>query len=159
MYSDASSGMCDMSSDRRSKILEIISNEVIQTQEELADRLNSEGFTVTQATVSRDIKQLNLVKIPSEDGGQRYARHSDKQDEIDEKYVNVLRTGFKSMDMAQNILVIKTISGMAMAVAASIDALNFPQIVGSIAGDDTVMCAIRTVEDTGKVMDEIERLL
>ena len=148
-----------MSSDRRTKILEIISNETIQTQEELADRLNSEGYAVTQATVSRDIKQLNLIKVPSGDGRQKYARHSEARDEVDEKYVNVLRAGFKSMDMAQNILVIKTISGMAMAVAASIDALDYPQIVGSIAGDDTVMCAIRTVEDTCKVMDMIERLL
>ncbi len=148
-----------MSSDRRTRILKIISEEVIQTQEELADRLNREGFPVTQATVSRDIKQLNLVKVPVGDGRQRYAQHTDSRGEIDEKYVNVLRTGFKSMDMAQNILVIKTISGMAMAVAASIDALSFPQIVGCIAGDDTVMCAVRSVEDTYKVMDQIERLL
>ena len=148
-----------MSSSRRSKILEIISNNVIQTQEELAERLNREGFTVTQATVSRDIKQLNLIKIPAGDGRQKYAVHEALSNGIDEKYVNVLKTGFKSMDMAQNILVIKTISGMAMAVAASIDALDFPQIVGSIAGDDTVMCAVKTVEDTYKVMDEIEKLL
>ncbi len=148
-----------MSSDRRTRILKIISEEIIQTQEELADRLNREGFPVTQATVSRDIKQLNLVKVPVGDGRQRYAPHGDRTDEIDEKYVNVLRAGFKSMDMAMNILVIKTISGMAMAVAASIDALDFPQIVGCIAGDDTVMCAVRSVEDTYKVMEQIERLL
>ncbi len=148
-----------MSSDRRTRILKIISENVIQTQEELADRLNEEGFPVTQATVSRDIKQLNLIKVPAGDGRSRYAPHEERSDEIDEKYVNVLRAGFKSMDMAMNILVIKTISGMAMAVAASIDALDFPQIVGSIAGDDTVMCAVRTVEDTYKVKDQIERLL
>ena len=148
-----------MSSDRRTKILEIISNEIIQTQDELADRLNSEGFAVTQATVSRDIKQLNLIKVPSGDGRQKYALHSGARDAIDEKYVNVLRAGFRSMDMAQNILVIKTISGMAMAVAAAIDALDYPQIVGSIAGDDTVMCAVRTVEDTTKVMEQLRRLL
>ena len=148
-----------MSSDRRTRILKIISEDVIRTQDELADRLNAEGFSVTQATVSRDIKQLNLIKVPTGDGTQRYARHQDSRAEIDEKYVNVLRTGFKSMDKAMNILVIKTISGMAMAVGAAIDALNFPQIVGCIAGDDTVMCAIRTIEDTTKVMDQIERLL
>jgi transcriptional regulator of arginine metabolism len=148
-----------MSSDRRTKILKIISEDVIRTQEELADRLNAEGFSVTQATVSRDIKQLNLIKVPTGDGTQRYSQHSDRGTEIDEKYVNVLRTGFKSMDKAMNILVIKTISGMAMAVGAAIDALNFPQIVGCIAGDDTVMCAVRTIEDTTAVMDQIERLL
>lgn len=148
-----------MSRDRRSKILEIIANNDIQTQEELADRLNCEGYRVTQATVSRDIKQLNLIKIPAGDGRQKYAVHSDSAEGMDEKYVSVLKTGFKSMDMAQNILVIKTISGMAMAVAASIDELGFPQIVGSIAGDDTVMCAVRTIEDTYIVMNEIEKLL
>ena len=148
-----------MSVDRRSKILKIISNNIIQTQEELADRLNAEGFCVTQATVSRDIKQLNLIKVPVGDGRQRYAKHPNTQEGIEEKYVNVLRTGFKSVDMAQNILVVKTISGMAMAVAAAIDALDFPQIVGCIAGDDTVMCAVRTVDDTYKVMNEIEKLL
>ena len=148
-----------MSSVRRTKILEIISNNIIQTQEELVERLINEGYQVTQATVSRDIKQLNLIKIPVGDGRQRYAVHAKTRDGIDEKYVNVLKAGFESMDMAQNILVIKTISGMAMAVAASIDELDFPQIVGSIAGDDTVMCAVRTVEDTYDIMDEIEKLL
>ena len=148
-----------MRSDRRTKILEIIRNNIIQTQEELVERLINEGYQVTQATVSRDIKQLNLIKIPVGDGRQRYAVHAKTRDGIDEKYVNVLKAGFKSMDMAQNILVIKTISGMAMAVAASIDELDFPQIVGSIAGDDTVMCAVRTVEDTYDIMDEIEKLL
>ena len=148
-----------MKNDRLSKILEIISKDIIQTQEELADYLNSEGYQVTQATVSRDIKQLNLIKIPVGDGRQRYAVHEDHSAKIDEKYVNVLKTGFKSMDMAQNILVIKTISGMAMAVAASLDSLQFPQIVGCIAGDDTVMCAIRTVDDTMKVMNELKKLI
>ena len=148
-----------MSIDRRSKILEIISNNVIQTQEELKDRLNAEGFHVTQATVSRDIKQLNLIKMPAGDGRQKYAVHSDGSGDIDDKYSGVLKAGFKSMDMAQNILVVKTYSGMAMAVAAAIDALKFPQIVGSIAGDDTVMCAVRTTEDTVRVMNEIEKLL
>ncbi len=148
-----------MSTDRRSKILEIISNNMIQTQEELKDRLNSEGYHVTQATVSRDIKQLNLIKIPAGDGRQKYAAHADMAGGIDDKYPGVLKAGFKSMDMAQNILVIKTYSGMAMAVAAAIDALDLPQIVGSIAGDDTVMCAVRTTEDTVKVMNEIEKLI
>ncbi len=148
-----------MKNDRLSKIMEIISTEIVQTQEELADRLNQEGYSVTQATVSRDIKQLNLIKIPVGDGRSKYALHMDGKMDIDEKYVNVLRAGFKSMDMAQNILVIKTMSGMAMAVATALDSMNFPQMVGSIAGDDTVMCAIRTVEDTYVVMEAISDLL
>ena len=148
-----------MNSKRRAKILEIISDNVIQTQEELADKLIEAGFKATQATVSRDIKQLNIVKIPLGDGRQKYAVHKVFSEDIDEKYASVLKAGFKSVDMAQNILVIKTISGMAMAVAASIDEMEFPQIVGSIAGDDTVMCAVRTVEETSKLMEEIKKLL
>ncbi len=148
-----------MKNDRLQKIREIIASESIQTQEELADRLNKAGYSVTQATVSRDIKVLNLVKVPDGDGGQKYAPHGLKAEKLDEKFVNVLRAGFESMDMAQNILVIKTVSGMAMAVAAALDSINFPQMVGCIAGDDTVMCAIRTLEDTYDMMDEIRELL
>lgn len=148
-----------MNSNRRAKLLEIISDNVIQTQEELADRLIEAGFNATQATVSRDIKQLNIIKIPLGDGRQKYAVHKGFSEDIDEKYASVMRAGFKSVDMAQNILVIKTISGMAMAVAAAIDEMDFPQIVGSIAGDDTVMCAVRTVEETSRLMEEIKKLM
>lgn len=148
-----------MKNSRHKKIIEIIKNHVVETQEELAERLNQEGFQVTQATVSRDIKQLNLVKIPVDGGVQRYALHARGQQELNEKFVRVLRDGFISMDMAQNILVIKTVSGMAMAVAAALDALHFPQMVGCIAGDDTIMCAIRSVEDTFKMMDALRDML
>jgi len=148
-----------MKNSRHKKIIEIIKDNAVETQEELAERLNQEGFQVTQATVSRDIKQLNLVKIPADGGGQRYALHARGQQEMNEKFVRVLRDGFVSMDMAQNILVIKTVSGMAMAVAAALDALHFSQMVGCIAGDDTVMCAIRSVEDTYTMMDDLRAML
>jgi len=150
-----------MKNSRHKKIIEIIKYNVIETQEELAEKLNEEGFQVTQATVSRDIKQLNLVKIPAEDnsGRQRYAVHSSNGQELNEKFVRVLSDGFVSMDMAQNILVIKTVSGMAMAVAAALDALHISKMVGCIAGDDTVMCAIKSVEDTYIVMDSLREML
>lgn len=157
-----------MKNSRHRQIMEIIKNNVIETQEELAEKLNEAGFQVTQATVSRDIKQLKLVKVPAapeeaaesgNPGRQRYALHIEQKQEMDEKFVRVLRDGFVSMDMAQNILVIKTISGMAMAVAAALDALHMPQMVGCIAGDDTVMCAIRSVEDTYTVMGELQMLV
>ena len=144
---------------RHAKIIDLISRYNIETQEELAEYLTREGFRVTQATISRDIRELKLTKISVNGGKQKYAVMTPGRAGMNEKYLRVLRDGFVSMDMAQNILVIKTISGMAMAVAASIDALDFPQIVGSIAGDDTVMCAVRTVDDTYKVMNRIERLL
>ena len=121
--------------------------------------MNEEGFQVTQATVSRDIRELKLTKVPAEGGGQRYAVHQSTGSAMNEKYMRVLKDGFVSMDMAQNILVIKTVSGMAMAVCAAIDAMKWEEVVGSIAGDDTIMCAIRTVEDTLRVIEKINRIV
>ena len=148
-----------MKSDRQSKIIEIISKNNVETQEELVEMLNHQGYDVTQATVSRDIRELNLLKV-TVDGRQKYAyiNHEDGA-KTNNKYMRVLREGFVSMDMAQNILVIKTISGMAMAVAAALDAMKWNEIVGSIAGDDTLMCAIRTVEDTKLLMEKIRKVI
>jgi transcriptional regulator of arginine metabolism len=114
---------------------------------------------VTQATVSRDIKALKLSKVPAGNGHQKYVLLRNDEKHLSAKYVNVLKEGFVSMDMAQNILVVKTVSGMAMAVAAAIDNLKYPEIVGSIAGDDTIMMAIRSVEDTKSIMNQIMLLL
>lgn len=148
-----------MKVNRHAKIIELINKYHIETQEELAAYLNKEGFKVTQATVSRDIRDLKLTKIPAQNGKQRYALHQDHARGMSEKYIRVLRDGYVSMDMAQNILVIKTVSGMAMAVCAAIDAMKWNEVVGSIAGDDTIMCAIRTVDDTIKVMDKISKIV
>ena len=148
-----------MKVNRHAKIIELINKYHIETQEELAEYLNQEGFKVTQATVSRDIRDLKLTKIPSENGKQRYALHQHHESAMSEKYIRVLREGYLSMDMAQNILVLKTVSGMAMAVAAAVDAMKFKEIVGSIAGDDTIMMAVRSVEDTRIVMDKIREIL
>ena len=128
------------------------------TQEELAEYLNRAGYQVTQATVSRDIRELKLSKVQSENGKQHYVVLQN-QDSFSDKYIRILRDGFLSMDMAQNILVIKTGSGMAMAVAAALDAIHFHEIVGCIAGDDTIMCAVRSVDDTILVMDKIRKLV
>ena len=148
-----------MKVNRHAKIIELINMYQIETQEELATYLNQEGFKVTQATVSRDIRDLKLTKIPSEDGKQKYAIHQSAGTTMNDKYIRVLRDGYVSMDMAQNILVIKTVGGMAMAVAAAVDAMQWNEVVGSIAGDDTIMCAIRTNEDTVKVMDKISKIV
>lgn len=147
-----------MKLERHSKIVELIGKYEIETQEELAERLNQSGFRVTQATVSRDIRELKLSKVSSESGKQRYAVLQ-TQSSFSDKYIRILRDGFLSMDMAQNILVVKTVSGMAMAVAAALDAIHFHEIVGCIAGDDTIMCAVRSVDDTIVVMDKIKKLL
>lgn len=144
---------------RRAKIIELISQYDIETQEELAEYLNNAGFKVTQATVSRDIRDLKLTKLSVNGGRQKYIVHRQEDDGMNEKYIRVLRDGFVSMDMAQNILVIKTVAGMAMAVAAAVDAMKWNEVVGCIAGDDTIMCAIRTVEDTAVVMENIRKLV
>lgn len=143
---------------RHSKIIEIINTYDIETQEELAQRLEDSGFVVTQATVSRDIRDLKLSKVVYGDGKQKYSLMP-KQDGISEKYLKILKEAFISMDMAQNILVVKTVSGMAMAVAAALDSLQMSEIVGCIAGDDTIMAAIRSVDDTVTVMERIRKLI
>ncbi len=150
-----------MKVNRHAKIIELITHNNIETQEELADLLNKAGFKVTQATVSRDIRDLKLTKVSVDGGRQRYIVHQTKKidDQMNEKYIRVLRDGFVSMDMAQNMLVIKTVAGMAMAVAAAIDAMNWGEVVGCIAGDDTIMCAIRSVDDTILVMEKIHSLV
>lgn len=148
-----------MKTNRQSKIIEIIQKNEVETQDELSALLEKDGFRVTQATVSRDIRELKLTKIPTAGGRQKYAVITDAPENLSKKYERVLREGFLSMDMAQNILVIKTVSGMASAVCAAIDAMKMREIVGSIAGDDTIICAIRTVDDTYAVMKKIRRIV
>ena len=147
-----------MKRERHAKIIELIGQYAIETQEELADKLNEAGFRVTQATVSRDIRELKLTKMTI-GGTQRYAVIQEHSRHMGEKYIGILREGFLSMDMAQNILVIKTVAGMAMAVGAALDALHWQEIVGCIAGDDTVFCAVRTVEDTPLLMDKLRKMM
>ncbi len=148
-----------MKRSRHGKIVELIESYDIETQDELAERLRDAGYQVTQATVSRDIRELQLSKIPTGEGKQKYVVLKQDDRHMGDKYIRVLRDGFVSMDMAQNILVIKTVSGMAMAVAAAVDAMKLKEIVGSIAGDDTIMMAVRTVEDTEIVMDKLHKML
>ena len=138
-----------MKINRHAKILDLISRDDIETQEELAEKLNAEGFPVTQATVSRDIREMKQV----------YKVMQGTETGMNEKYLRILRDGFVAMDMAQNILVVKTVAGMAMAVAAALDAMKWPEIAGCIAGDDTIMCAVRSVDETLIVMDKIKKII
>ena len=148
-----------MKTDRQAKIIENNQKNEVETQEELSEYLVREGYSVTQATVSRDIRELKLTKISMNNGRQKYAILNDAPDDMSQKYARILRDGFVSMDMAQNILVIKTVSGMANAVCAALDSMQMQEIVGSIAGDDTIMCAIRTVEDTTALMKKIRKII
>jgi len=139
---------------RHAKILEIIRKYDVDTQEELCVRLNEAGYKVTQATVSRDIRELKLTKVAIKGGKQKYTSLYDAGTDLEEKYSRVFKDGVISLD----ILVIKTVSGMAMAVAVALDAMDCNEIVGSIAGDDTIMCAVRTVEDTAALMQRLRAL-
>ena len=144
---------------RHAKILELIQKNDIETQEELSAQLEKEGYHVTQATVSRDIRELKLTKVALNSGRQKYVALNETSEDLTGKYTRVFREGFVSMDMAQNILIVKTVSGMAMAVAAALDHMDCHEIVGSIAGDDTIMCAVRTVDDTVSLMGRLRKLL
>ncbi len=137
---------------RQNKIIELIEEYEIETQEELMEKLGEAGFRVTQATISRDIHNLCLTKVSGSRGRQKYAAFVGTENGVAERIVNVMRNSVISMDKADNILVIKTVSGMAMAVAAVVDTIGIKEIVGSVAGDDTVLCAIRTAAQVDDVI-------
>ncbi|SKA60094.1 transcriptional regulator, ArgR family [Eubacterium uniforme] len=147
-----------MKDKRHRKIIEIINKYDIETQEELANILIKEGFNVTQATVSRDIKELNLTKVATSNGS-KYTVGSTTDFSDNNKYIRILKDGFISMDHGENIIVIKTVSGMAMAVAAALDALKFEEIMGCIAGDDTIMCAAKNAQLAALVITKIEKII
>lgn len=144
---------------RQVKILELIKNRDIETQDELSAYLEEEGYHVTQATVSRDIRELKLTKVALSNGKQKYVSIFETPDDMKEKYIRIFRDGFVSMDMAENILVIKTVSGMAMALAASLEAMDYSEIVGCIAGDDTIFVAVRRIGDTPVLMNRLRKLV
>ena len=148
-----------MKTKRQRKIIELITNYDIETQEELAAKLVENGFNVTQATISRDIRELNLTKIATKGGKQKYAVQSSSDIVSNSKYMRVLNDGIITMDTAGNILVVKTVSGMAMAVAAALDAMQIKEILGCIAGDDTIMCVLKHAEETDRVKEHIESFI
>lgn len=129
---------------RQAKILQLINEEPLETQEELSNRLREEGIETTQATVSRDIKELRLIKVMTPDGSYRYASAATQQDSVMQKRIEtIFRESVTSAETAQNILVIKTLPGLANAAAYAIDAMGDPTVVGTLAGDDTVFCVMR----------------
>lgn len=148
-----------MKKSRHAKMKELIEKYDIETQEELVEKLKSAGYDVTQATVSRDIRELKLSKVSMGKGKQKYAMLRQSGTEMGDKYVRVLREGLSSMDTAQSILVVKTVPGMAMAVAAALDAMRMKEIAGTIAGDDTIMMAVRSREDAEVIRDKIKQML
>jgi len=148
-----------MNKSRHDKIIQLIQLQDIETQEELAEQLRLAGFSVTQATVSRDIRKLGLTKVLGAEGRFKYAVLTQEDSGLGDKYARVLRDAFSSAEAAQNILVIKTASGMAMAAASALDALEFPEIIGCVAGDDTIFAATHTTEEAGRLLDKIHGMV
>ena len=143
---------------RQSIILELIKVYDIETQEELANRLIEKGLNVTQATVSRDIRELKLTKVPTKDGRHKYGVLPDIEVNLNEKYIKVFQNGLVKMEQAGNIIVLKTLEGMAMALAAAIDSMNFDEVIGSIAGDDTIFCAVKSEDVAISLMEKFEKI-
>lgn len=149
-----------MKMERHAKIIELVKNNEIETQEELAKMLKLSGFKATQATVSRDIRELKLTKVSSENGAQKYdvlVRRNVAA--MNEKLLKIFKEGVRSVDYAGNIIVIKTLEGMAMAVAAAVDSMGHNEILGCIAGDDTIFCAVKDGNDAMKVMLKFKELI
>ncbi|HBZ63665.1 MAG TPA: arginine repressor [Lachnospiraceae bacterium] len=157
-----------MKKKRQEQIIEIIQNHEVETQEDLAGYLTEAGYSVTQATVSRDIRELSLQKVPGHKVRQKYAMRGAVPAAAESKhpaaqpanrYAALLQDGIVSMDQAGNLLVIKTAVGMAMAVAAALDAMEIEGIIGCIAGDDTIMCAVKTENMVQNVIDNLQNLI
>lgn len=143
---------------RQSKILELIRENDIETQEMLADLLNKAGFNVTQATVSRDIRELKLTKATMQSGKQKYVATAKESSFVTERLNRVFRDGIVSIDYAQNIVVIKTLVGMAMAVAAALDSMENSEIMGTIAGDDTIFCVVKNESKAVKLTENLKTI-
>lgn len=146
-----------MKKGRHEAIIELIRNNEIENQSELAYRLSEMGFDVTQATVSRDIQKLSLIKVKS-NGRFKYAV-VDSADAFSEKYVRIIKETIKSLDIAKNLLVVKTQAGMAMATAAALDGLKLDEIVGSLAGDDAIFVATKSDDNAMLLLNKIEVLM
>ncbi len=147
-----------MKNDRQELILDIIANEAIETQEQLIDRLRARGVTSTQATISRDIKQLRLVKEPVGGGRYRYTAAQQTKPGFADRMRNILHESLLSVDYAQNIVVLKTMPGLANGAAAAFDTMDAPGCVGTLAGDDTVMIVMRDNSSAAEFCREIENM-
>lgn len=144
-----------MKTKRQNKILEIIERSCVETQEELIAKLKENGFEVTQATISRDIRELKLVKTMTEHGSYKYILPNIDVQESRFIYNNALANSVKTVDCAQNIVVVKTYPGIAQAVGAAIDGLQDKAILGSVAGDDTIIIITHSIDDAATIAKKI----
>ena len=141
-----------MKAKRQALIREIVENQSIQTQEELADALREHGMVVTQATVSRDIKEMHLLKVLSEEGGSRYATMDKSEQGMNERLIRMLADSVVDMSSANNLIVIHTLPGSAHVAGEAVDSLRWPEVLGTIAGDNTILVIVRSNEDVDSVL-------
>jgi len=144
---------------RHSEIIKIISSYNVETQDDPIKRLNASGYQVTQATISRDIRELKLTKVPAGDNSYKYALPSHDSHKYISKYQYIVRETIIAVDYACNMIVLKTLAGMAQAAAAAIDAMGWNEIVGSIAGDDTIFVVMRSEEKAREYTENFRNIL
>ncbi|MFD1955844.1 transcriptional regulator AhrC/ArgR [Paenibacillus thailandensis] len=149
-----------MKSTRQFKIKEIISTQIIETQEELVEALRASGLQVTQATVSRDMKELMLVKVPTGDGAYKYSLPQDQQrlNPVN-KLKRAMLDNFVHIDFTENLVVMKCLPGTANAIGALIDNMEWTEVMGTICGDDTILIICRTKEQSGQIVDRLVAML
>ena len=144
---------------RHAKILELIEKYQIETQEELAQKLGEQGMDVTQATVSRDIKELRLIMVMVDDEHYKYAPISHGEGTITNRLLTIFTESFVSCDYANNMVVVKTLPGMAQASASAVDTLKLTEIVGTIAGDDTIMIVCRAEKIAEELVNKLSKMI
>lgn len=149
-----------MKSIRHAKIKDIIEREIIETQEDLAEALHRQHIEVTQATVSRDIKELMLIKVPTGDGHSRYASPMDKSIIFSKERISRLfQDSVTGLDFSENIIVVKTLPGAANIVASALDYARWPEIIGTVAGDDSILVVVKPREAATKIMKKMDLLM
>lgn len=145
---------------RHARIKEIIEREIIETQEELAEALRKQHIEVTQATVSRDIKELMLIKVPTGDGIYRYAAPVERGSVFPKsRLVRLFRDSVTGMDFSENLIIVRTLPGVANAVASALDHAHWTEIIGTIAGDDNILVVVKPISETEAVLKRLEELL
>lgn len=144
---------------RQMTILDIIENQDVETQEELAEALRDRGIRVTQATVSRDIKELRLLKVLTPSGAYKYATADKAEHGLTDRFIRMLGESLLSVAASNNLIVVKTLSGSANVAAEALDSLHWPEILGSLAGDNTILLIIRTEAEVPAVMSRIQEMI
>ncbi len=148
-----------MKSVRQVAILDIIEKQDVETQEELAEALRARGIKVTQATVSRDIKELRLLKVLAPNGAYKYATADKAENGLNERFIRMLAESLLSVTASNNLIVVKTLSGSANVAAEALDSLHWPEILGSLAGDNTILLIIRSNEEVPGVITRIQDMM